>query len=749
MSKSSVDRSVQVETILRQVDRLPTLSPVAARLLEITDVDDADLDEIIPLIETDVALSATVIKLVRSAERGLGDRIKSVRQAIMLLGLESVRAAVLSVEVLDLLQDQSEVRDLVRESGFDNKGFWKHAVAVACGAEIIARERGDARVAPEMAFLAGLLHGLGQLVLHLVLPQAYDRALALAEQKQASGASVERAILGIDHHTVGRRLADRWGLPEWLRDVIWFHGQPVAGVPESSHRDLVGVISLSRAWCQRHHLGWSGDFCMPPAIDPLADAVGLKAKRLPELVPVLLQRLVERESILELDSVTPPEALLQAIARANQRLWAMNAALESEVRAGRRRLAVARQTAVFLERWRCAHSMEQTLEMIGASSLALFETQACAILWRIGEGSSWRSAGFQRDGETVMLRERVINAPTAELRQALDFACARGTTAPADEPWLARLLPDHADAGPARLLPLVFEGDMETVMVLRADLSDWNERAEIGPMRAVWRAALRSVASMERSRGLEDELASVNRALAESQAELTERDAMARLGEMTAGAAHEMNNPLAVIRGRAQLLCSRLEDTELSGCAEAIARAATDLSELITELNRFARVESPALVLSDLQDIAETAAERAAQRTGEGHQIEVRLDKGVAEWATDRELLADALSELIVNALEAGSPEKVIVETHFKPGDDRLYLRVVDRGCGLSERAQRHAFDPFFSEKPAGRQQGLGLAKARRSVELLGGRISLEGRDGGGTIATIVLFGQPVVASAA
>lgn len=210
-----------------------------------------------------------------------------------------------------------------------------------------------------------------------------------------------------------------------------------------------------------------------------------------------------------------------------------------------------------------------------------------------------------------------------------------------------------------------------------------------------------------------------------------------------------MNNPLAVIRGRAQLLCTRLEDTELSGCAEAIARAATEMSELITELNRFACIERPALALSDLQEIMDSAAERAAERTGTGERIEVRLDKGVAEWATDRELLADALCELIVNAIEAGSPEKVLVETHFKPGDDRLYVRVVDRGCGLSERAQRHAFDPFFSEKPAGRQRGLGLAKARRSVELLGGRISLEGREGGGTIATIVLFGQAVVASAA
>lgn len=749
MSKTAADRSVQVETILRQVDRLPTLSPVAARLLEITDVDDADLDEIIRLIETDVSLSATVIKLVRSAERGLGDRIKSVRQAIMLLGLESVRAAVLSVEVLDLLQGQPAVKDLALEAGFDNRGYWKHAVAVACGSEIIARERGDARVAPEMAFLAGLLHGLGQLVLHLVLPHAYDRALSLAEQKQSSGASVERAILGIDHYTVGRRLADRWGLPDWLRDVIWFHGQPSTGVPDSSHRELVAVVSLSRAWCQRHHLGWSGDFCMPPAVEPLAESVGMQANRLPELVPALLERLVERESILELDSVTPPEALLQAIARANQRLGAMNATLEGEARAGRRRQATLRQTAVFLDRWRCEQSMEQTHELIGASAMALFDAPRCAIIWRCGQGADWRSAQFQRDGQAIMLRERVIPTPATGLAEALASGGRDSSTGAAAQSWLSAVLDDRADAKLARLIPLVIEDGIESVLVVHADLSAWNERTEIGPVRSVWCAALRTVVTMDRSRGLEDELASVNRALAESQSELTERDSMARLGEMTAGAAHEMNNPLAVIRGRAQMLSAELEDTELSGCAQAIVRAATDMSELITELNRFASMEGPTLALSDLSEIAASAAERAGERIGEHDRVEIRPNGSIDEWTTDRELLTGALCELIVNALEAGSPEKVVVETHFKPGDDRLYVRVVDDGCGLSERAQRHAFDPFFSEKPAGRQRGLGLAKARRSVELLGGRITLEGRPGGGTIATIVLFGEAIVASAA
>lgn len=747
MSRTTADRAIQVETILRQVDRLPTLSPVAARLLEITDVDDVDLDEIIALVETDVALSATVIRLVRSAERGLGNRIKSVRQAVMLLGLESVRAAVLSVEVLDLLDARPAVRDLALETGFDGRGFWKHAVAVACASELVARERNDIDTPPEMAFLAGLLHGIGQLVLHMVLPHAYDRALALAEQKQSSGAAIERAILGVDHYTVGRRLGDRWGLPAWVRDVIWFHGQAQAGLPDSAHKNLVGVVSLARAWCQRHHLGWSGDYCLPPAIEPLADAAGVKTGRLTELVKPLLERIIMRETILELDSQTPPEALLQAIARANHRLGSMNAALEGEARAGRRRHAVARQTAIFLERWRCGDSLDTTIEMIGAGAMALFEAQRCAIVWRTEAEPHWRAAQFEREGETIVLRERRVPSSAGPVSELI--AEGREKTRLVTVPWLCAVLDDKTDPAEARLFTLVAEQGVEAALLHTADLGAWNERTELGPMRSVWATALRAVVAGDRSRGLEDELAAANRTLSETQSELAQRDALARLGEMTAGAAHEMNNPLAVIRGRAQILCARLDDSELSGCAEAIARAATDLSELITELNRLACTDGPTLAVSDLGEIASCAVESACERTAETGRVEIHLDPGAGAVTTDRELLAAALTELVVNALESGSAEKVVVETHAPAIDGRLYLRVSDRGCGLSARAQRHAFDPFFSEKPAGRQRGLGLAKARRFVELLGGRIMLEPRPGGGTTASIVLRIESLVASAA
>src|SRR4051812_17660607 len=171
-------RARQVELILERVETLPTLSPVAARLLSIGTVDEVLIGDVVKIIESDPALSTRILGLCRKADRGLGDRITTVKRAVLMLGIESVRSAALSVSVYDLMSkdDESARKELdarvASENGgdaadaqqtFDRKGFWKHSIAVACAAELIAAQHLKLRVLPEEAFLAGLLHDVGKL----------------------------------------------------------------------------------------------------------------------------------------------------------------------------------------------------------------------------------------------------------------------------------------------------------------------------------------------------------------------------------------------------------------------------------------------------------------------------------------------------------------------------------------------------------------------------------------------------------
>ena len=89
--------------------------------------------------------------------------------------------------------------------------------------------------------------------------------------------------------------------------------------------------------------------------------------------------------------------------------------------------------------------------------------------------------------------------------------------------------------------------------------------------------------------------------------------------------------------------------------------------------------------------------------------------------------------------MEAKGSRHIELRVQTDPLDGRLKIEVRDDGAGLSEHSLRHAFDPFFSDKPAGRQPGLGLARARRFVEAHGGRITLVNGPTGGAIATIWL----------
>jgi signal transduction histidine kinase len=214
---------------------------------------------------------------------------------------------------------------------------------------------------------------------------------------------------------------------------------------------------------------------------------------------------------------------------------------------------------------------------------------------------------------------------------------------------------------------------------------------------------------------------------------------LATLGEVASGAAHEMNNPLAVISGRSQLLASRVQDVELRESALEIVSQSHRLSDMITALRSFAEPVDPVIEPVDLADLVM----RVVQRYGPGErrqpQVNTVFTEALASALIDGELIGQALGELVRNAVEAKGSRHIELRVQTDPLDDRLKIEVRDDGTGLSEHALTHAFDPFFSAKPAGRQPGLGLARARRYVEAHGGRITLSNNPAGGAIATIWL----------
>jgi len=300
----------QVRLILRQVQNLPPLAPVASRLLALGDEATVDLAEIARLVETDPVLSGRILGLCRRADKGVAEKITSVRRAVVLVGLGAVRGAVLGASAFSALGEQKEAGD----KRFDRAGFWKYCVCVACTAELLAgANRSVLRIAPEEAFVAGLLHAIGKLVLEFALPKAYARVIDLARLECEPSAAVERRVLGVDYHRAGKALADHWNLPSALGEVMLLHGTQFDELPESANRAMVGLVSGSAAFVQTLGLGWSGDFGVPPAIPVLLPAVNIRPPDMAEFGDKLLRAVSDRLTALGLSSAGPSTLAIESI----------------------------------------------------------------------------------------------------------------------------------------------------------------------------------------------------------------------------------------------------------------------------------------------------------------------------------------------------------------------------------------------------------------------------------------------------
>jgi signal transduction histidine kinase len=263
-----------------------------------------------------------------------------------------------------------------------------------------------------------------------------------------------------------------------------------------------------------------------------------------------------------------------------------------------------------------------------------------------------------------------------------------------------------------------------------------------------WGLALRTAQIREEARALSEQLADANRRLHSAQSEILRSRTMTTVGEMAAGAAHEMNNPLAVISGRSQLLAQQITDPKFKAMAHLIHEQAHRLSAIITELMDFAKPELPAPQETEVAEILERAIHEAKEHNDPADRtIEVTMGD-VPLVSVDTRQVAAAMTEVLENAIHATDAQtgQIAIHAAHDAFSSRVVITISDNGCGMDEQTVKRAFDPFFSARPAGRRRGLGLAKALRWIEASGGSIRLESRPGQGTRSVILLPAAPSAA---
>jgi signal transduction histidine kinase len=221
---------------------------------------------------------------------------------------------------------------------------------------------------------------------------------------------------------------------------------------------------------------------------------------------------------------------------------------------------------------------------------------------------------------------------------------------------------------------------------------------------------------------------------------------LAAMAEFAAGAGHEINNPIAVIAGRAQLLLQEETSAQRRHELAVIHAQAMRVYEMIADMMLFARPPVPRFAACDVAAIARQVADELASKAKE-RQVAVEVDTVASLPAIDADAtqLAVALRAICDNAVAAvrsGGHILIRVAPLPAPSDvetQGIVLSVTDDGPGIAVEVREHLFDPFFSGRQAGRGLGMGLAKAWRIVELHHGRIEVSSDDLPGTTFAITL----------
>lgn len=230
-----------------------------------------------------------------------------------------------------------------------------------------------------------------------------------------------------------------------------------------------------------------------------------------------------------------------------------------------------------------------------------------------------------------------------------------------------------------------------------------------------------------------DDLTIANRRLVEAEASVRRTERLAALGQLTAGLAHELRNPLGTIKAAAEMLEShrQLIPPVAAEMAGYISGEVDRTNSLITRFLDFARPIQPRTNPVDLNQLADLAIEHIARENpAESLNIHRNYEPGLPLVLGDEELLERVLFNLIRNAIQASTPESVVtIKTRHEQGI--VEVAILDRGAGIQSEDLERIFNPFFTTKAGG--VGLGLAVSSKIADEHGGTIRVESEPGRGS----------------
>lgn len=260
------------EKLADKVLTITSLPTIYLKLVETANNPASSSQDFVAVISEDVGLSVRLLKLVNSALFGYPSKIDSLNRAVTIVGIKQLQDLALATSIFEMFQN-------IPNEFVTMESFWKHSVACGVVARILANYRRDFNI--ERAFVSGLLHDIGCLIMFMLMPEEINSVFASARSQQQLVYRTEKQILGFTHANVGSQLLKRWKLPEQIIYAVNYHHTPDAAERFKVDIALVHVADLiiSALDCDN-----SGEHLVPPLNNAAWNELGLSVSILDTLL---------------------------------------------------------------------------------------------------------------------------------------------------------------------------------------------------------------------------------------------------------------------------------------------------------------------------------------------------------------------------------------------------------------------------------------------------------------------------------
>ncbi len=745
------------------VDDVPPLPALVTKIIDGCINKQVNYKQLAELIKHDLALTSRVLSLINSGFYSLEDHIGDLSHAISLLGRKTIRNLVLSISIYNTFTPEGKKHEKQLAA------FWQHSLACAIAAENLAKITGYPQT--EEAFISGLLHDIGKLIAFIKFPEEFGLFLNQLQEQSKSGGSdtlplkLEDKILGLSHHQLGKWTAERWNFPKNIINAVWLHHQPITSFSKKADR-LPAIIRFADAFCNIHHLGSNyfinQEINLPchsnhvQSYDLLKKFFKIDDEDISNILSLTMDRLDEFAETLDLSS---NQRYFDAIKHANRELGRMYVAREqtlNELQMKRRIL----KGIYSLDQNICLHHTPSELARIiiqttidtCRSNLVLCFLKTDDKQLPVGLGYANKTFFNPQDwiSKDNQHREKMVKVPPKQ-QKALDSI-------------KKLLLSSDIFLTYEKITPLL---PSSSLLAIPLTYQEGNNRGIIGQLILDCRKMMRygggkelllqdlhifaaAIANNVRKIMLFDslsqqseELAELQRQAEEIQEQLYLSQRLATVGRLAAGAAHEINNPLAVISANIQILLKKINTAENRKKErkqyQTILQQTSRISKIITDLATYAHPAKPHRQAANIQQIVTQSLEAIDHRTAfKKIKLNNELPKNLPGLNVDARQIGQVLINLLINAEQAMPDGGTITITGRKEGS-HVIVQVTDTGQGIPPEQQTVIFDPFFTTREAGQGTGLGLAICHSLMEQNNGKISVTSVVGSGTTFNLFL----------